>query len=359
MKRERARNWHDDDVFARINWRVYTHTELWDMIQQAAPGQLGAVAHNWGLVAQGVDATTAKVHEVVQRLMFSWRGPSAQQAAASVSALTRWAADASETAHTVGKGLDSYTSAVERAQQHMPEPVHYWAERSYKAGYDVKTLDGPNGLYMADQLMDDVMPSKKQADEAKERAIDVMRTYEASSRDVHNDLPQPFQAPPSTTDLSAADNPAPVRPDPRPDPVIGTPDTKPLRPIPDPSHPGAVFVGVPGTDAQSAGVDPVAPGYGSASGLGYGPGADSSSGRGAGFAGAAGPGSGVGVVGPEGAAGYRAVAGTRSGAQSSACYPPGAAGANREEDLEHKSKWGAGIDLLDDLPPAFPSVLGE
>ena len=39
-------------------------------------------------------------------------------------------------------------------------------------------------------------------------------------------------------------------------------------------------------------------------------------------------------------------------------YPPMAPG-NREEDGEHRNRYDNGLDLLDDLPPAFPPVLGE
>jgi hypothetical protein len=33
-------------------------------------------------------------------------------------------------------------------------------------------------------------------------------------------------------------------------------------------------------------------------------------------------------------------------------------GAGGEDDKEHKNKYDEGLDLFDDLPPAYPSVFG-
>ncbi|MDU0288092.1 hypothetical protein NUG22_02660, partial [Saccharothrix longispora] len=76
-----------------------------------------------------------------------------------------------------------------------------------------------------------------------------------------------------------------------------------------------------------------------------------------------GPGGSSGVLGavPGGAAargGVGPVAGA-GGPQGFGMYPPTAPGGAREEDGEHRNRYDLGLDLLDDLPPAFPPVLGE
>lgn len=361
IRKGRKQNWRDDDIFATINWRVYDHRQLWDMIMSAQPAQLGAVAAGWRAVGHGVGVATDDVNKIVRRLRDSWRGPSAAQAATSVSALVDWADGASQTAHSVGQGLEAYSSAVERARNKMPEPVHYYAEQAFKDGYNVKTLDGPNGVYLVDALMDDHMPTKREARDAKEEAILVMKEYEATSRGVHTGLPQPFDTPPPTTTV-------------HPDPVQRPPDEgngqRPPLPTPDPRPPHPA----PVTSTTTAAMAPVDMGYGTgqAPGSGQGPGPGTSSGPGvAGGLVGRGPGAGPGVgqgaragVGPTAMTGSRAAGPTtgpaRGAGPGSAFYPPFAgAGAAGDEDREHKNRYGDGLDLMDDLPPAFPSVLGE
>lgn len=53
-----------------------------------------------------------------------------------------------------------------------------------------------------------------------------------------------------------------------------------------------------------------------------------------------------------------ALSGTGGG--SGGFYPPLAgAGVGPDHDVEHKNKYDEGLDLFDDLPPAYPSVFGE
>jgi hypothetical protein len=67
-----------------------------------------------------------------------------------------------------------------------------------------------------------------------------------------------------------------------------------------------------------------------------------------------GPMAGRGSVGAGGVLG-----GARAGAPGSGFggMPMGQS-AQGEEDTEHKNKYDEGMDFLDDLPPAYPSVFG-
>ncbi|MEV4315335.1 PPE domain-containing protein [Actinocrispum sp. NPDC049592] len=363
IKEGRNHNWRDDDVFATINWRVYEHRELWDMIQSATPGQLGGMADRWKVVSDGVGSATSAVRKIVERLGQSWRGPSAAEATASVSALANWASGASERAQSVGQGLHIYTTAVERAKHTMPEPVHYYAERWFREGYNVTTLDGPNGLYMLKALLDDHLPTKHEAKEAQEKAILVMKEYEATSRGVHSGLPEPFDAPPPATA---------VQPEPPQIPPGGD-GGREQYPHPLPPAPVPVTTPISGTgvgDTTTAAMATLNPGYpaGQPSGPGPGPGPNSAYGAGPGVGGVAaggivgrGPagGFGIGPGGARGGAGSVGAAGARGGGSGSSAYSPFGGAAADEKDGEHKNRYCKGIDLMDDLPPAFPSVLGE
>ncbi|MGV9361275.1 PPE domain-containing protein [Amycolatopsis sp. NPDC003731] len=368
VRREKAVN-NREATFGRINWDSYEHRELWDMVQSAVPAKLGQHAAWWQEVAAGVRNATEEVSVLVRKLQESWSGPAADSAAESVNRLTGWARTVGENAQRVGSGLDTYTSVVSEARQRMPEPVHYWAERWFRQGYAVKRLDGPEGTYMLEQLLDDKLPTKKEADDAKAAAVRVMEQYESASHDVRHRLPPEFDtAPPVTTGPGTG---------PRP-PVVRTP---PAPPVPrDPAPPHEDFPGEPGagpddSTSTASALPPTFTGAGLPGALdgvigAAGPGSPAAAGYGPGFAGvpvAGTPGSvPLGEGGRAGAGRFGAgtpgfgPGGTsgRGTAGGYGMYPPGQ-GTRREEDTEHRDKYAKGYDLLDDLPPAYPPVFGE
>ncbi|WP_370962350.1 PPE domain-containing protein [Amycolatopsis sp. cg9] len=360
VRREKAVNGREAS-FGKIHWDSYAHRELWDMVQSADPPKLGEQAHRWAELAKGVDAETGEVHKLVQDLLLSWRGPSAVRAADSVGRLTQWASTASSNARDVGDGLDAYTSAIGEARRNMPEPVHYWAEKWFREGYAVKRLDGPEGAYMLDDLLDDKQPTKKQADDAKAEAVRVMEQYESASHDVRHRLPT-FDTAPQVSATGDVVQHVPVPPpDPDPGPEPGPPGLPggPRVPGSSPGDTTSAAAALPAslTGAGLPGALDGLPGPGGpaptgASGPGFtgligsgvlGEGAQAGAGRA--------PGTGTPGFGP-GSAGARGTAGGYG------MYPPGQ-GARREEETEHRDKYGSGYDLLDDLPPAYPPVFGE
>jgi hypothetical protein len=371
VKQRRANR--EPENFGKINWRAYTHRQLWDMVKSADAAQMATRTYEWQRLAADVDQATADVQKIVQNLVLSWRGPSAVVAAASASELTKWAAQSSQRAFQVGDGLDGYTSAVQEAARAIPEPVHPDAEKWFRAGYDVTTLDGPQGAYMLKQLLDDHLPDKREQQEAMDRAVRVMEQYEAASHGIGRALPV-FEEAPTGTQPTPDHRPVPPPPSPplpSPPPWIVRPPVgeRPFSPV----EPAPVQPDVrpsEGTTSVAAASGPGA--YGGPGGFGsqagFGPGGGS-------FAHGGGPGAGVGVgQGGFGSGGASGVLGAvpggaaarggvgpvvgAGGPQGFGMYPPMAPG-NREEDGEHRNRYDNGLDLLDDLPPAFPPVLGE
>ncbi|CCH33603.1 PPE domain-containing protein [Actinosynnema sp. NPDC047251] len=362
------------DRFGKINWDAYSHRELWDMVKSADLGRMGRRTHEWQVLARDVAEATEDVGKLVRKLVESWHGPSSSAAAGSVSRLTEWATEVSQRAYQVGGGMGGYTHAVDEAARRMPVPVHPDAERWFRDGYDVTTLDGPQGAYLADQLLDDHLPSKKEQRAAKAEAVRVMDAYEQASRDEHDRLPL-FDDAPAGTKVEPDHRPPPVRPEAPPQPP--TPPVPPAPPATGPTptpEPGLVpgarptdttavaaaggpaGFGIPGLPGGSA----VPGGYAAGSPGGHGGFAPGSGGYGTGF-GPVGPGGSSGVIGavPGGAAARGGVVPVTAGGQGGyGMFPPAAPG-NRDEDLEHRNRYDNGLDLLDDLPPAFPPVLGE
>ncbi|MGQ0839410.1 WXG100 family type VII secretion target [Actinokineospora sp.] len=379
-RKARKRN-NDVADFDRINWDAYGHEQLFDMVMSADPATMGDRATRWSDLSGQINETTGRVQNIVQGLLGTWRGPAAVRAGEANTLLTQWADEAGHRAARVGKGLSQYMDAVVQAQVKMPDPVFYYAEKNFMAGYDVKATDGPSAAIMLKQLTDDQQPSLEKRNAAKAEAVRVMRAYGSESQDVHTALPQ-FQ-----------DAPAPQ-------PGTQTPTTPRPGPGPGGAGPGgAVPPGGPGSVPPGGGTGPgaggstgtspspipngtVAAGYadgfgpnfgqGYGSGTGYGAGGYGS-GAGGGLSGSGGLAAGAdsargggAFAGAGGLAARGAAAAAEAGAARGAgggaggMYPPmgGAGGTRGSDDDEHKNKYDDGLDLFDDLPPAYPPVFG-
>ncbi|TDQ05492.1 WXG100 family type VII secretion target [Labedaea rhizosphaerae] len=395
--------------FGKVNWDYFSHRQMWDMVQSAKPQQMYDKADDWSNLATAIDSTTRGVQGTMQKLMTTWRGSAAVSASESNSRLTQWGGEAGNTAVAIGTGLKHYADAVTHAQATMPEPVDYVAERRLAEGYAVNVTDPELHSYLLKHLADDHMATQEQAKTAKAKAIQVMSGYEDRSYEVHDKLPEfqqapsmaprggtatvpvasppgggsqtqpPNVAPPGSgggttaTSPGAGDgsgtNPGYTTPSFAQPPNVGGGTGYPGSGYPGGGgYPGGVGPGLPG--GGGSGTNYPGQGFGGVGGAG-GPGAAGFGGRpvGIGGAGAAGEGaagarSGVGALGgaaaAEEAAATRGAAGAAGRGGAGGMYPPmGGSGANREDDGEHHNKYDDGLDLFDDIPPAYPAVFGE
>lgn len=389
-RRRAANREHAEQAdFHGINWDWYSHPALYDMVMKARPDQMGERAQAWAKLGNHIKDTTGEVQDVVQALLVSWRGQAAVSAASSSTRLAEWADEASHRATEVGARLVSYAEAVERAQKKMPPPEFAYSEAAFNHDDDVMTTGGPSTAVQVRQFIDDQKPDFEKARDAKAEAVRVMQAYATQAQHVHDTMPAPFDPGPSVTHPDAV-VPTPPPPPPPPPPLPPQPPedgrggsgdpgnhdgTTPEGVIPTTSGqpgsgpggpgsagtPGYGTVGVPGADGTRG------PGYpggfgvgGPGVGAGGGPGARGGAGsgvRGGGGAGAepfAARGGAAGEAGRLG--GIRGAAGT---AGAGGFYPPfGATGTQGDDDKEHRTRYVDGLDLLDDLPPAFPPVFG-
>ncbi len=365
---KRIRN-REPGRFGKVNWDAYQHDQLYDMIHKANLGDMSARAQQWNALAANIEATTGKVQQVMDRLMGAWRGQAAVNSAASNTRLMQWAGEASGTASKVAVGMSDYTDAVERAQKHMPDPAFADAERNFRNGYTVTGTGGPSTAVLLKQLLSDGMVSHEKARAQKAEAVQVMETYETRSKEVHDTTPDFVPVTSTTNEAVPVWTPGPAEVDPAP------PGTGPGGSVVPPGS-GTGAVGRPEDATTAAGFsDPSrSTGFGSPTGSG-GPGGTSGGlGGGLGGLGSGGsdvvrnaPGAGAGGLsgaapfggrGPAGAGGAAALGARGAGPGAFGGMPMGGAGAPGEEDKEHKNKYDEGMDFLDDLPPAYPSVFG-
>lgn len=374
--------------FGKANWNAYQHYELYNMIMKADPRQMYEQARSWKTLADDIETTTADVQTVVEQVMTSWQGQAAVNAGTSTSRLMQWAGTASHTASTVAANMSSYSDAVSTAQRHMPPPAFSTAEQHFRDGYTVMTTGGPADAVFLKQLVSDGMVGQQEAHSRKAEAVSVMEAYESHSKSVHDEMPHFADAEATTKDAptwtSSTTNPGgggagggggSTTP--------GLPGGGSTSTLPAPGgntstgaagfvDPVTVGAGGPG----GSGGFPGSTGFGGGPGSLNGSGADAlrgGSGFGAGgFGGGAGVGgsAGAGAMGPGGLLGRGAggvvggpgggLLGGGAGARGAGGFGgmPMGHGANGEEDGEHTNKYDEGLDLFDDLPPAYPPVFG-
>lgn len=380
IRRRRARNkrFAAKAAFHGIRWDAYSHEALFEMIMSARPGEMGDCAAAWHQLGKGIQSTAADVFATVNKLLGTWHGAAAEQAGESNRLLTIWAENASDIALRVGQGLEQYTHAVHQAQLRMPPPVD-GPGKLVVGAYHSGGVTSAMALVAA---IGDQMNNAEQEAAARDEAVRVMKAYSNDSQYVHDTMPWFYDAPPGPTptpitvdDSGTGSTGTGIPPGGTGTPPSGTdgsagattaesfvatpPGSLPGYgpgggPGPTGAGPGYAgglpgLFGVPGSgsDSSRGGSGFSSGGPGSASGGG---GAASGSGP---LAARGGPGAGVLGGGPRGAIG----AGGPGGAGS--LYPPvGGGGAPGEDDLEHKDKYNDGLDLFDDLPPAYPPVFG-
>jgi uncharacterized protein YukE len=387
--------------FGKVNWDYFSHRQMWDMVQSAKPQQMYNKADDWSTLATDIQSTTRGVQGTMQKLMTTWRGSAAVSASESNSRLTQWGGEAGNTAVGIGTGLKHYADAVSHAQSTIPEPVDYVAERRLAEGYAVNVTDPEQHAYLLKHLADDHMATREQAKTAKAKAIQVMSGYEDRSHDVHDKLPEFQQAPsmaphagtavaptsplpggggshtpppnvptgpggngpstPPNTNDGTSTGPASTTPSFAQPPTVGGGNGYPTTGYPNSTTPGIPgTAGLPGGGAGSN--YPGANGPGGMAGFGGRPGIGPG-GAAAASEGAAGVRPGAGALGSaaaaEEAAAARGAAGRGGGMGMGGMPIGGGSGARGEDDGEHHNKYDDGLDLFDDIPPAYPSVFGE
>ncbi|GHF84169.1 uncharacterized protein YukE [Amycolatopsis bartoniae] len=363
-QRRRIRRRHEarvrnraDDRFGKINWNAYDHQQLYDMVHTSDPAAMSETVQQWSALADRADAATARVQRTVQQLMESWRGGSAAGAAGSASNLTAWAGDAGRIMRGIGSGLATYTNAIVDARNAMPDPVHYTAVQRFLDGYDVRA-EGPGAAILAEQLLADQQPTKAEADRAKAEAVRVMERYEATSKGVHDTLPS-FATAPSTVvppSQDAPSTPGTGSKDPSNRGSRGVDNLFQRASVPTGSLPSGGSAGSSNLDVtRPSSIRDLMAGNGS-SGLAGGQGSAFGAGQEALSRGGL---SGAGTQ--AGGGSFSGSLPTASGGGTGAGMYPGASTGRREDDRDHQNRYGSesGLDLLDDLPPACPPVIGE
>jgi hypothetical protein len=351
-----------------IQWERFSLQDMWNMLMAADPRALSQQAELTQRVAGHFRDTADLVHPAARQAMGAWSGDAAQTASEAFDGMLTWSDHTATTTSHVARLLDSYARVVNTARLNMPNPIQ-----------------------VGDLLPGGAIATAQDVTNAHTHAVQVMQHYETNSMDIYHELGK-YQYATPTKPFPGDPLPAPIAPEP-PAPVITT------SPPPNGGTPGGGTGGggVPsggGTTTSSSftpGPGDTPGGFQTGAGGGIGGGAGIDQFGGAGLVGAPGMlgGESVGAsggmvrgLGAKGLAGEAGVLGEPAtsgvGAASEAeanmarmaaaeehagwngfgAIPP-TGGAPGEGDGEHHDKFAGRSDIIGELPPAFPPVLGQ
>lgn len=152
------------------NWPFYTHQQLYDMVRTEArgPGALSEADHAWAEFADMMAASRSRIEELLRKAGASWSGLAADSMRGSVTPLAQWADDAGTAGQATRKSIQQVGESFGYAAHSMPEPVRV-------------EVSGNVADIFAGQIDRD--RQERQAQEAKQRAVELMQGY---SRNAHS-----------------------------------------------------------------------------------------------------------------------------------------------------------------------------
>ncbi|MFL6145087.1 MAG: hypothetical protein ACJ72N_24880 [Labedaea sp.] len=200
MEVERVRQaldvlWHkyfsSSTVPGQINWRKYSHQDLWNMLHSNAKvGQVGEQSDTVDDMAMAALTTTVEVDQNIGALSHVWRGQAADNARATLDRHTRGGAELYGFVSSIANALMLAAQALSQAQRTMPAPVRA-DDATGAGGVAGLVLSGPPGWFGGGEVGKCL--ANQAAADGKEQAVAVMEAYE---RDLHGAYRQ--VTPPST-----------------------------------------------------------------------------------------------------------------------------------------------------------------
>jgi hypothetical protein len=302
-----------------IRWQDYTHQHMWNMLMAANPEAMFQEAEKATTLANEMGDITDFAHAIAQDVVGAWSGGAADNAAASITEFLQWADHTANTVNKVAGLLSQYAHVVNRARLSIPAPV-----------------DGQTAT---------------QAAGAKTHAEHVMEHYTSQSRTIDGELAQhQFPAPPGATGL----------PLPAPEPTRQPHPEPPHQPTHDSTAPPLDTTTTTTSSAMPASQSGGALSGGALSGPGGIGGTAGGSPDGAVANGLLGdPGmSAVGATEAETGLARMAAAAEGQAAGWSGFAPTPPVRSTDDGDGEHRDRYSGRPDLIGELPPAFPPVLG-
>jgi PPE family protein len=163
-------------------WEKYTHQELYNMVKTNAQGAgaVGPTYDAWDSFATLIEESQANIEKLLADAGASWEGQAADSMQQGVSPLAAWAGEATSAGQASVQSTQAHMDAFSHVANSMPEPVDVPSRETngVPPGSFFDYIDGQN----------DEDPVAQKSDGAKERAVELMNKYTASTKDASGTL---------------------------------------------------------------------------------------------------------------------------------------------------------------------------
>ncbi|TDV40003.1 PPE domain-containing protein [Actinophytocola oryzae] len=167
-------------------WRGYEHPELYDMINEGPGAQASDPQTTyWQNLATELTQVDEELNSKLTSLGSRWEGKAAESAQTGLTPLASWASDAETGASVMKVSSEDQGQFVSDARASMPEPVPVTTPAP--SGWDVAAAAGAALLGNPGPALDvanqanDHEAEEAAKNEAEQKAVETMQTYESSS----------------------------------------------------------------------------------------------------------------------------------------------------------------------------------
>ncbi len=181
-------------------WRGYGHSQLYEMINSGlGPAASEPQSSYWKGLTEELGQVDETLNKKLTDMGASWEGQAAESAQSGLTPLAAWASDAESGSSVMQTSAELQADYISDARAQMPEPVEVttpapsgWQMAAAAAG----ALTGNPGpaVAVASQAADHEAQESAQ-NEAEQKAVQTMQTYESSST-WNRDTLGTFVAPP-------------------------------------------------------------------------------------------------------------------------------------------------------------------
>jgi hypothetical protein len=171
-------------------YEAYSHEVMAAEVERGndpvAAGEAGA---RWDGLAKRLQESTADVAALVAATDENWRGRAGDAARAALDRAARWLSHSAAVSASVGRAVGAQAEVAARARTDMPPPV------TYDPASMIRDAASSGNVLVLAGLAGEMAARRAEAEAARQKAIDVLRTRDTALR---GHVPaETFPAPPA------------------------------------------------------------------------------------------------------------------------------------------------------------------
>ncbi|WP_197319276.1 PE-PGRS family protein [Saccharomonospora sp. NB11] len=183
-------------------YEAYSHEQLHAEVSNGNdPVAAGEISREWSELAQALREAGELLTNLSGRSESAWQGAAAEALRTVVHDAASWSERAAAVSETVGEAVAVQAEVASRAKAEMPEPV------SYDAAVLIRDAVASGDVWQLVGLSESMAARREEAEQARQRAIDVMYTRDTSLGEAVPDATFP-DPPPLTRDSESGQGPA-------------------------------------------------------------------------------------------------------------------------------------------------------